>query len=158
MPQKEQSNSGFLRLIAVFKFFKAASLIVLGVAALKLVGTHDAPDALTHFIARLGLAPGHRYLDEALNKLSSLPPNKFEEIGIGSFFYAALFLTEGTGLWLLKSWAEYFTTIITASLVPVEIYELIHHPTAAKAVVLLLNLAIVVYLILRIRKERAEAH
>lgn len=151
------TNSGVLRLIAVFKFFKAISLIVLGIAALKLVHT-SAPDALTHAIARLGLAPGHRYLDDALTKLGNLPPNKFEEIGIGSFLYAALFLTEGTGLWLLKPWAEWFTTILTASLIPLEIYELHHHPTLAKAVVLLLNLAIVLYLILRIRKERAESH
>ena len=149
------SNGGMLRLIAVFKFFKALSLIILGIAALRLVRTHDAPDALTHAIAHLNFAPGHRYLDEALTKISNLPPNKFEEIGIGSFLYAALFLTEGTGLWLLKPWAEYFTTIITASLIPLELYELHHRPTLAKAIVLLLNLAIVIYLILRIRKERS---
>ncbi len=152
------SNRGLLRLIAVFKFFKAISLIILGIAALRLVHTHDAPDALTHAITHLNFAPGHRYLDQALTKVGNLPPNKFEEIGIGSFFYAALFLTEGTGLWLLKSWAEWFTTIITASLIPLELYELHHHPTVAKGIVLLLNLAIVIYLILRIRGERSEPH
>ena len=150
-------NNDFLRLIAVFKFLKAASLLVLGVAALKLVHA-DAPDALTHAIARFGLAPGHRFLDDAIAKVGNLPPNKFREIGLGSFVYAALFLTEGTGLWLLKPWAEWFTTIITASLVPVELYELGKHPTAVKGVVLALNLAIVAYLIVQIRKRRSEGN
>ena len=152
----KKTNSGFLRLIAIFKLFKAISLIAIGIAALKLIHT-DAADALTHAAARLGLDPDSHFLDEALGKVASLPPNRFKELGIGSFVYAALFLTEGIGLWLGKSWAEWFTTIITASLLPLELYELFRHPTVAKGIVLLLNVAIVVYLVLRIRKERSAS-
>jgi uncharacterized membrane protein (DUF2068 family) len=32
-----------------------------------------------------------------------------------AFAYAALFITEGTGLWLPKRWAEYLNIIATAS-------------------------------------------
>jgi uncharacterized membrane protein (DUF2068 family) len=57
----------------------------------------------------------------------------------------------------MKSCAEWFTSIITASLVPLEIFEIYRRPTIAKLIVLLLNLAIVVYLVVRIHKEHNEA-
>jgi uncharacterized membrane protein (DUF2068 family) len=62
-------------------------------------------------------------------------------------------LTEGIGLLLRKRWAEYFTIITTGGLVPLEIYEIARHVTAAKIVVLALNVAIVVYLVVRVREE-----
>ena len=71
-----------------------------------------------------------------------------------SFNYAGLFLTEGVGLWLMKRWAEWFTIIITSSLVPVEIYELYHQPSATKIVVLIINVAVVIYLVYRIRTHK----
>jgi uncharacterized membrane protein (DUF2068 family) len=74
-------------------------------------------------------------------------------LGLVSFVYAGLFLTEGIGLWLLKRWAEWFTVIITSSLLPFEIYEIHRHPTPIKIVVILINVAIVGYLLYRIVKE-----
>ena len=71
-----------------------------------------------------------------------------------SFIYAGLFLTEGIGLWLMKRWAEWFTIIITSSLVPVEIYELYRHPSATKILVLIINIAVVIYLLYRIRSHK----
>jgi uncharacterized membrane protein (DUF2068 family) len=149
------SKGGLLRLIAIFKFFKVATLIAVGIAALKLF--HQGSDGvLEQWIAKLGLNPGGHYVDLAMSKITSLPPQKLKDVGFGSFVYAALFLTEGIGLWMMKPWAEWFTVIITGSLVPLEIYEIVHHPSAGKIGVLIINIAVVVYLVLRIRSERAE--
>jgi uncharacterized membrane protein (DUF2068 family) len=145
-----------LRLIAVFKLFKALTLIAVGVAALRMVHGNIGPDAITQMIAKFGFNPGGRYVDQALAKLSSLPPRDFRDFGIGSFIYAALFLTEGVGLWLAKRWAEWFTVILTGSLIPLEVFEIDRHPTIVKIVVLLLNIAIVGYLLVRIRKEQSS--
>ena len=154
--ESKSKDTGLLRLIALFKLLKAITLIAVGIGALRLLHTNNPPDALAQLLAKLGFNPGGHYLDLALAKIANLPPKDFKDLGIGSFIYAALFLTEGLGLWLAKPWAEWFTTIITASLVPLEIFEIHHHPTAVKVIVLLLNLAIVAYLALRIRNERAS--
>jgi uncharacterized membrane protein (DUF2068 family) len=59
-----------------------------------------------------------------------------------------------------KYWAEWFTVIATGSLVPLELYETVHHFTWIKLVVLLANIIIVAYLVriaLQSRAERASA-
>jgi uncharacterized membrane protein (DUF2068 family) len=54
----------------------------------------------------------------------------------------------------LKRWAEWFTVVITSSLLPIEIYELLHHSTPIKFLILIVNIAVVVYLLHRIIGER----
>jgi len=149
-------DKGLLRLIAIFKLAKAITLIAVGFGALHLFHDNNAANAMTHFAAKFGLNPGGRFVDHALARIANLPPKDFRDLGIGSFVYAALFLTEGLGLWLMKPWAEWFTAIITTSLVPLEVFEIHSHPTIAKIIVLLLNLAVVAYLVVRIRKEHNE--
>jgi uncharacterized membrane protein (DUF2068 family) len=146
------SQGGIIRLVAVFKLLKAVLLIVAGIGILKLMHT-DAATQLDHWFARIGLDPGHKFVNDAIEKVTNLSPNRIKELGLGSFVYAALFLTEGIGLWFMKRWAEWFTVVITGSLVPLEVYEIYHHPTAIKIVVLLLNVAIVGYLLYRIAHE-----
>ena len=148
-------DSGLIRLIAAFKLIKAISLIMLGIGILKLMHT-DVSTKLDHWVAMIGFDPGSRYVNLAIEKATNLSPQKFKEFSIGSFIYAGLFLTEGIGLWLQKRWAEWFTVIITSSLVPLEVYEIFHHPTAVKVIVLIINLAVVAYLLYRIRNERRE--
>ena len=149
------SRNRLLRLVAAFKLLKAALLIVGGIGLLKLMH-RDVATELDHWIVRLGLDPGSRYVSQALEKATNLSPNKIKDLGLTSFVYAALFLTEGIGLWLLKRWAEWLTVVITSSLVPLEAYEIHRHPTPLKIIVLLINLAIVGYLLVRIFKDPRE--
>jgi uncharacterized membrane protein (DUF2068 family) len=142
-----------LRLIALFKFLKAAMLVALGVGAFRLVHK-DLGAVLEHWIETLRLDPGNRFVDVALARAANLRPEQIKKLGLGSFLYAALFLAEGTGLWLEKRWGEWLTVIITSSLVPLEVYEIYRHPSAVKVIVLVMNVAIVGYLIYRIRSER----
>ena len=148
------ADSRLLRLIAVFKLLKAVLLIAVGVSALKLLH-QDVASVVEHWVATLGLDPGKQYVGRALQKAANLTPNKIKGLGIVSFIYAALFLTEGIGLWLLERWAEWFTVIITGSLVPVEVYEIHRHPSPLKILVLIINIAVVGYLLYRIRNERS---
>jgi uncharacterized membrane protein (DUF2068 family) len=144
-----------IRLIAVFKLFKASLLIAVGVGALKLFH-HGGEWTVEHWVTKLGFNPGGPYVDQAISKLANIPPSKLKDFGLGSFVYAALFLTEGIGLWLMKTWAEWFTVAITGSLIPLEIFEIHRRPTIVKIVVLVINIAVVVYLLFRIRNERSS--
>ena len=156
-PHMKSSDTRLLRLIALFKLLKAILLIAVGMGALKLLH-RDITGDLEHWVTMLGLDPESRYVDSALQKAAALTPNKIRGLGVGSFLYAVMFLTEGIGLWLAKRWAEWFTVIVSSSLIPLEVYEIYRHPTALKVLVLMLNVGIVAYLGYRIRKEHSDLY
>jgi uncharacterized membrane protein (DUF2068 family) len=146
------SDRRMVRAIGVFKLAKAALFLVVGMAALRLVHA-DVVELVGQWVPRLGIAPGSHYLGRLLVEAAKLTPNRIIDVSVGSFIYAALFLTEGIGLWLLKRWAEWMTIVITSSLVPVEVWEIWRRPNVGKVLVLVINLALVGYLIWQVRKE-----
>ncbi len=151
-----KTSDRVLRVIAVFKFLKSALLIALGVGAFRLLHK-DVGEILERITEGLRIDPGNRFVDAVLMKAELLRPEQIKKLGLGSFLYAALFLAEGTGLWLRKPWGEWLTVIITSSLIPVEIYEIYRHPSWVKAGVFVVNVAIVGYLIYQIRSRRVGA-
>ena len=151
---KEASSTGIL-LIGLFKLFKGALLFAVGIGALKLLHKNIA-DVVAHWTDVLRVDPDSRFIHPLLAKVLPLTPKQLKELSAGTFFYAGLLSIEGIGLLMRKHWAEYFTVITTAALIPLEIYELVRHFTAAKVAVLVINVAIVVYLIMRLRNRRAQ--
>jgi uncharacterized membrane protein (DUF2068 family) len=146
----KQGRSRWLLLIAAFKLFKGLILLIVGIGALSLINK-DAAAHVEKWVSVLRVDPDNHYVHRLIGKLNFVTDRQLEEVSAGTFFYAALLLTEGTGLCLHKRWAEYFTIFVTGSLVPLEVYELREHFSAAKVAVLLVNVAVVVYLVARLR-------
>jgi len=147
------SSSFGLLLIAVFKLFKGLLLIAVGVGALRLLHKDVAETAL-HWIKVLRVDPDNRFIHSLLVRLVSVDKRKLKEVSAGTFLYAAIFLTEGFGLLRHQLWAEYFTIIATGALIPVEMYETFSHASAAKLLVIAINIAVVWYLIARLVRDR----
>src|ERR1700738_4893643 len=135
-----------LRFIAFFKFVKALLLILTGVGALNLLHK-DVPSVLDHWITVFGMDPDNQYIDKLLEKAASLTPHKLKLAGVASFIYAGLFLIEGTGLLLEKRWGERISIIIAGSFLPLEIYEIYRDVNAIKIALLIINIAVVAYLL-----------
>jgi uncharacterized membrane protein (DUF2068 family) len=151
----KSADNRLIRLIALFKLLKAVLLVAVGMSALHLLHK-DVAGVIEHWVKVLGLDPGNRYVDKALQKAANFTPDRIRSFGVVSFVYAGLFLTEGTGLWRVKRWAEWFSVIITSSLVPLEVFEIYRHPSFIKTLILIFNIAVVGYLVHRIRNERSE--
>lgn len=141
-----------LWLIAAFKLFKGLVLIAVGIGALSLLH-EDAAVQVTHWITTLGVDPNNHYIHKLIRKLWTVNDAKLEAIGLGTFFYAALMFTEGIGLALRKRWAEYFTIFATCSFIPLEIYELFKAFSLTKVLVIIVNVAIVIYLAIVLRQR-----
>jgi uncharacterized membrane protein (DUF2068 family) len=69
-------------------------------------------------------------------------------VSIALLGYGILQLVEGTGLWLLKRWGEYFAVVATSLGLPIEIYELSEKVTAFRVIALVINVAAVLYILL----------
>ena len=150
---KPKAHGRGLRLIAAFKLLKGLALLALGIGALKLLHK-DVEAIVVHWINVFQVDPHSHYLQLLLEKLSILDDRRLKELSAGTFIYSAIFLTEGAGLAFRKSWAEYLTIITTASLLPLEIYELAKHASIGKVLALVINLAVVIYLVLEICRSR----
>lgn len=148
-----RESSTTLLIIALFKLLKGILLIVVGIGALKLLH-RDVADMVIQWVNILRVDPDNRIVHSLLARVVGISPKQLEALSAGTFIYAGLLLTEGTGLLLRKRWAEYFTIMTTGGLIPLEMYELSRHLTAVKVVVLLVNVAIVVYLVVRVRRVR----
>lgn len=152
MAGKTRGSRGLL-FVAAYKLIKGIGLLALGIGALKLLHK-DVAVEIAQWLDALRVDPHNHYIQMLLEKLGMVDDKKLKALSIGTFFYSALFLTEGTGLALRKRWAEYLTIISTASLLPLEVYEIVKRADAARIVVLVANIAIVVYLVIEVRRTR----
>src|SRR6476620_2019811 len=149
---KSRPNRKGIWLIVAFKVFKGLLLLAAGIGALSLLHENAAAQ-VTAWLEKIGVDPGNHYIHGLIRRLWNVDDAKLRAISAGTFFYAALMLTEGVGLALHKKWAEYFTIIATSSFLPLELYELIHHFSYAKILVIVVNLAVVAYLVWGLRDK-----
>ena len=144
-----------LRLIAINRAFHFLILGLLGTAVL-LFAAHRTElkqtfyRVVTDLQGGVGGGPvqtGKTGLVHELDRLFTLKSGTIELVGIAVLVYAVVEGVEAVGLWYQQRWAEYLTFIVTTSFIPLEVYELIHKFTAFKIFALVVNVAIVVYLL-----------
>jgi uncharacterized membrane protein (DUF2068 family) len=146
VPEIEARHSFGLRVIAIYEVIKTLCLLFVAFVAF---GLHQEQnfDHLVHTLEHLSLQDSSGMRWRLVGLLQEMGPSKFMAIGIVALAYAAIFATEGIGLWLRKHWAEWFTVIATGSLIPVEAYEVFHKFNWLKLGALIGNIVIVIYLI-----------
>jgi uncharacterized membrane protein (DUF2068 family) len=143
-----------LRLIAIDRVFHFLVLALASVAVFFVASDRTALrdqfyDILDGLHAAFGgfTTGGQGGFIERIDDLLSFSPGKLHLIGAVLAFYAILEGVEAVGLWLQKRWAEYLTFIATTLLLPLEIYELTEGVKPLKVSALIVNLAVVAYLI-----------
>ncbi|HVC16553.1 MAG TPA: DUF2127 domain-containing protein [Rhodanobacter sp.] len=144
-PSPELQHSLGLRVIALYKAIETAGMLLAAAAAFHLERQQNF-EQLVHWLEHLSLTDTDGLRWQLVEVLMKLGPSRFVAIGLLALGYAAMFATEGIGLWLRKHWAEWFTVIATASLIPIELYETLHHFGGFKLGVLLANIVILIYL------------
>ena len=131
--------------IIAFKAFKAAALTLVGVVLL-VTRRGNPVDLVVRFAFAVHLPITSALFDRALAFALHLTVGKQSALGITALGYAVLMGAEGIALHRRKPWARWFTIVATSSLVPLELYEIVRQPRPLRIVILLVNLAVVVYL------------
>src|SRR5579871_584114 len=143
-----------LRVIALFKFVKAALLIATGYGV-HLLLKEDLLQRLWLWSATLTDHFSQRLLLRALGWVENPGAGRIHLVVGVTLAYTAVVLVEGVGLWMRWAWAEWLTVLATGSLIPFELWELIVRPADRKLAVLvtvLLNSAVVWYLVRVLRR------
>ena len=156
----------FIRFITVERFVKGTVLVLAGVALLAL----GADDRFESWIANVqeeinlqnSASLVKRLVDRLVTWFGSASPRERDVIGIGAILYGLLEAFEGVGLLLRRRWAEYLVLVATGAFLPLEVDEIVRRVTVVKAGALLVNIAIMAYLVWRKRlflerPDRGEA-
>ncbi len=152
VPKSKRKNR-WLELIAAYKLLQAALLVSVGAGALKLLHK-DVAEFLTNLAHGLSMNTEGRLVRFLLEKAALIDDHRLREISVFVFCYAALGLLEGLGLMWEKVWAEYLTAVLTASFLPLEIYELANRVTWLRVSLLVVNLAVLAYLMFHLIRRR----
>jgi uncharacterized membrane protein (DUF2068 family) len=144
-----------LRLIAIDRAFHFLVLALLAVAVL-LFAAHRSELQGTFYRVTTDLQGGvaggpvqaHRTgITHELDRLFTLRTSSLHLLAAVLAAYALVEGIEAVGLWYQRRWAEYLTFLVTASLLPLDGYELIHRTTVLKIIAVVINIAVVVYLL-----------
>jgi uncharacterized membrane protein (DUF2068 family) len=149
-----------IKVVGIFKLTKGFLLLCVAIGAFALLG-RDLAAILQRLVLQLHADPDHRFIRWLLVRIGIVDAVKLKEFGIVSLLYSCILLTEGFGLMWKKHWAEYMTLIATAFFIPLEVFEIIRRVTGIRIILLLVNVAIVLYLASVVsnlwRKHRLEA-
>ena len=140
-----------LMLIAAFKLLKGLTLLAVGFGALHLINK-DLDVVMEHWISFFRVDQNNHFIHGLIERFTNLDDRKLRQLSVGTFFYSAMLLTEGVGLALRQRWAEYFTIIATSSFIPLELYEIFKHVTLMKVALLFVNIAVVAYLAMELKR------
>ncbi len=151
--QPTRSGERGLQAIGVVKLFTSLALVASAFGLFRLMHA-DVGKAIEHFALRVHLDPDSRITKFLVSKVGGLKRTDFEIIALGAFLSGLLEIVEGIGLIFKKTWASYLTVVATALLLPVEIYEITQKVNPVRIGVFVVNIAILVYLIVNLIKER----
>lgn len=146
------ANDRLLPWIAAERSIRAVLLVAIGLVLI----THPHTDwgrTITTFTQHLGFDPSSNGIQRLIAKVRAISPDKYTVFGVIAIAYGVLEGVEGYGLWRRRAWAEYLTVVATSLLFIPEVFEIAKTPTALKIGALLVNLAVVAYLIFRLRRR-----
>jgi uncharacterized membrane protein (DUF2068 family) len=138
--------------IAAERAFRALVLVTVGIVLVSNPNANWASE-ITRFAQHLGLDPNGNWVRKVLAKIRELHANEDVVFGIIALAYGVLEGAEAYGLWRRRVWGEWLTVIATGLLLVPEVWELTKGTSPLKVGALLVNLAVVAYLIWRLRRR-----
>ena len=144
-----------LRWIGGYKLVKGAMSLFMALVVLR--WTHrDLPEVAAQWMERLHITAQSTLGHFISEKVIQIHSQSLRLVAIALFAYTVIAAVEGVGLIMRKTWAEWLTVVTTAGFIPVEIYEFFKHFTWVRLTILLLNVAVVIYLIVRLKRDHAK--
>lgn len=153
---KALRSAFILRGLALERWFRGGILIILGIGVYRLKSTQVslqqvfAKDltALRPFFRQIHFNVSDSSTITSIEKVLNAKSSTLTLIAAAIVIYGALQIAEGIGLWSLQRWGEYVAVVGTTLFIPLEIYEVVDKPTWVKIIVLIINIAAVLYLLL----------
>ncbi|HEY4811815.1 MAG TPA: DUF2127 domain-containing protein [Solirubrobacteraceae bacterium] len=150
-PAPSTSHDRLLPWIAAERAFRAVVLLAVGIVLVTHPHANWASD-IAHFAQHLGLDPKENWIQRIINDVNKIHTNQDLLFGLVAIGYGALEGAEAYGLFKRRRWGEWLTVVATSLLFIPEIWELTKSASLLKVGAVLVNIAVVVYLLWRLRR------
>jgi uncharacterized membrane protein (DUF2068 family) len=151
--ERHRARLQALRSVAALEFAKGV-LVLAAAISLYWLDPSNVADAFLNF---LHVSPDHHFAHLFLDLADKLSNIRLWHIIVGASCYSGLRFAEAVGLWRARAWAEWIALVSGALYLPLEIRLMVRHASIFHALVLIVNIAIVLFMFyLRIYVPRHE--
>lgn len=140
------SHARGLHIVALFEGAKGLLVLVVGFGLLSFIHK-DIHEAAVRLVEHIHLNPASHYPRIFLDLTERINDTKLWSMAIGAAMYFVVRMVEAVGLWLRKTWAEWFAVLTGGMYIPIEIFEVARNVTWPRVTVLVVNLGVVSYLL-----------
>lgn len=135
-----------LHVVALFEGAKGLLVLAVGFELLSFIHK-DIHEAAVRLVEHLHFNPASHYPRIFLDLTERMNDARLWSMAVAAAMYSVVRMVEAVGLWLRKAWAEWFAVLTGGMYIPVEIFEVARRATWPRVTVLVVNLAVVSYLL-----------
>ncbi|MGA8491812.1 MAG: DUF2127 domain-containing protein [Terriglobales bacterium] len=147
-----------LRTVASLELGKGLIVLLAACGVLLLVRREDPWDIADSLLKLLHISPDHHFAQVFLDWADSLTEAKIWTVAAVAVSYSVLRFVEAYGLWYARAWAEWIALISGTIYLPFEIYKVVHRQSLFHISLLLVNLAIVLYMVYELKTGESMHH
>jgi uncharacterized membrane protein (DUF2068 family) len=144
-----------LHAIALFEGVKGIAAITASIGLLSLAH-HDVRAMAYALIGHFHLDPDAHYPRMLLNDATWLANVNLRQTVMLAWAYAAIRMLESYGLWKDRAWAEWLASLSGAVYLPLELSHLVQHTTVINGLVLVGNVGVVSYMVIRLWRRKKQ--
>ncbi len=149
--ERSADRDRLLRWIAAERALRAVVLMAVGLVLVTHPHANWASE-IARTAEHMGLDPKGNWIKTVIEKVKKIHAQQDLIFGVAALAYGVLEGVEAYGLWTRKVWGEWLTVLATSLLFIPELWELTKSATFLKVGALLVNAAVVVYLVWRLRR------
>lgn len=143
-----------LRAVASLELAKGLVVLAAACAVIWLVQRQDMGDIAYAFLRMLHISPDHHFARAFLEWADRMTDARVSVIAGFAGTYCTLRFVEAYGLWRARRWAEWIALVSGALYLPIEVFEIYRRVNAFHVSLLLLNLAVVLYMLYLLKQDR----
>jgi uncharacterized membrane protein (DUF2068 family) len=145
-----------VRTVATFEFTKGIVVLLagLGVFSMRHKDIWGVAESLLEF---LHANPHHHFVGIFIDLVYKVSDIRLWKIATIAVVYVILRFVEAYGLWYVRPWAEWLAIASGSIYIPFEVADLLRRPDVLRLLILVINVAIVLYMLM-LRLEAAKKH
>ena len=144
-----------LHVVALFEGFKGVLVLLVGFGLLSFIHK-DIHMFAMRLVEHFHVNPARHYPQIFLDLTGKIHDTQLWEMAAGAAAYFIVRMIEAAGLWMRKTWAEWFALLTGGMYIPVEIFEVARSVTWPRVIVLVINIGVVSYLLYVLINDRGK--